>query len=97
MNGGRVRDVVIQGRQVTGQLTDGRNSSLLPEDPTLVSRMTHKGGAPAKPEDSDVNPLIHYLLSWVPEDVADRVPFLHAAMQSGGGRARASAKAARGC
>ena len=90
VNGGRVRDVVIQGRQVTGQLTDGRNfQTYIPEDPTLVSRLTDKGvRVLAKPEDSDVNPLIHYLLSWFPMLLLIAVwIFFMRQMQSGGGRA----------
>src|SRR3954449_12476710 len=68
VNGNRVRDVVIQGRVVSGQFTDGRSfQTYTPEDPALVSRLTDKGvRVIAKPEDSDVNPLLHYLLSWFP-------------------------------
>ncbi len=87
---GRVRDVVIQGRTVTGQLTDGRSfQTYTPEDPTLVSRLTDKGvRVVAKPEDSDVNPLIHYLLSWFPMLLLIGVwIFFMRQMQSGGGRA----------
>ena len=87
---GRVRDVVIQGRTVTGQLTDGRNfQTYTPEDPTLVSRLTDKGvRVVARPEDSDVNPLLHYLLSWFPMLLLIGVwIFFMRQMQSGGGRA----------
>ena len=90
VNGGRVRDVVIQGRMVTGQLTDGRNfQTYIPEDPTLVGRLTDKGvRVLAKPEDSDVNPLLHYLLSWFPMLLLIGVwIFFMRQMQSGGGRA----------
>src|SRR3954467_4375395 len=56
VNGGRVRDVVMQGRTVSGQLTDGRTfQTYTPEDSTLVQRLTDKGvRVIAKPEDSDV-------------------------------------------
>ena len=87
---GRVRDVVIQGRTVTGQLTDGRNfQTYTPEDPSLVSRLTDKGvRVVARPEDSDVNPLVHYLLSWFPMLLLIGVwIFFMRQMQSGGGRA----------
>ena len=90
MNGGRVRDVVIQGRTVTGQLNDGHNfQTYTPEDPTLVQRLTDKGvRVIAKPEDSDVNPLLHYLLSWFPMLLLIGVwIFFMRQMQSGGGRA----------
>ena len=90
VNAGRVRDVVIQGRTVTGQLTDGRSfQTYTPEDPTLVPRLTDKGvRVIAKAEDSDVNPLVHYLLSWFPMLLLIGVwIFFMRQMQSGGGRA----------
>ncbi len=87
---GRVRDVVIQGRVVSGQLTDGRTfQTYTPEDPTLVQRLTDKGvRVIAKPEESDVNPLLHYVLSWFPMLLLIGVwVFFMRQMQSGGGRA----------
>jgi cell division protease FtsH len=61
VNGGRVRDVVIQGHTVSGQLSDGRTfQTYTPEDPSLVKTLTDKNvRVIAKPEDSDVNPLLH--------------------------------------
>ncbi len=90
VNGGQVRDVVIQGRTVSGQLTDGRTfQTYTPEDSTLVQRLTDKGvRVIAKPEDSDVNPLLHYLLSWFPMLLLIGVwVFFMRQMQAGGGRA----------
>jgi len=90
VNGGRVKDVVIQGRTVGGQLSDGRSfQTYTPEDPTLVSRLTDKGvRVIAKPEESDVNPLLHYLLSWFPMLLLIGVwVFFMRQMQAGGGRA----------
>jgi cell division protease FtsH len=90
VNAGRVRNVVIQGRTVTGQLSDGRSfQTYTPEDPTLVSRLTDKGvQVIAKPEESDVNPLLHYVLSWFPMLLLIGVwVFFMRQMQSGGGRA----------
>ena len=90
VNGARVRDVVIQGRTVSGQLTDGRTfQTYTPEDPGLVSRLTDKGvRVIAKPEDNDVNPLLHLLLSWFPMLLLIGVwVFFMRQMQSGGGRA----------
>ena len=90
VNGGRVRDVVIQGRTVSGALTDGRSfQTYTPEDPSLVSRLNEKGvRVIAKPEESDVNPLLHYLLSWFPMLLLIGVwVFFMRQMQSGGGRA----------
>src|ERR1700758_2691990 len=90
VNGGRGRDVVIQGRTVSGQLTDGRTfQTYTPEDSTLVQRLTDKGvRVIAKPEDADVNPLLHYLLSWFPMLLLIGVwVFFMRQMQAGGGRA----------
>src|SRR6202161_327545 len=90
VNTGRVRDVVIQGRTVSGQLTDGRTfQTYTPEDPALVGRLTDKGvRVIAKPEDNDVNPLLHLLLSWFPMLLLIGVwVFFMRQMQSGGGRA----------
>src|ERR1700728_3452105 len=90
VNGGRVRDVVIQGRTVSGQLNDRRTfQTYTPEDPALVKTLTDKNvRVIAKPEDSDVNPLLHYLLSWFPMLLLIGVwVFFMRQMQSGGGRA----------
>jgi cell division protease FtsH len=90
VNGGRVRDVVIQGHTVSGNLTNGSSfQTYTPQDPSLVSRLTDKGvRVIAKPEDSDVNPLLHYLLSWFPMLLLIGVwVFFMRQMQSGGGRA----------
>ena len=55
----------------------------------MVQRLTDKGvRVIAKPEDSDVNPLLHYLLSWFPMLLLIGVwVFFMRQMQSGGGRA----------
>jgi cell division protease FtsH len=90
VNAGHVRDVTIQGRIVTGQLSDGRSfQTYTPEDPTLVSRLTDKGvRVVARAEESDVNPLFHYLLSWFPMLLLIGVwVFFMRQMQGGGGRA----------
>lgn len=90
VNAGHVRDVTIQGRTVSGQLSDGRSfQTFTPEDPTLVSRLTERGvRVVARPEESDVNPLFHYLLSWLPMLLLIGVwVFFMRQMQGGGGRA----------
>ena len=90
VNGGRVRDVVIQGRTISGQLTDGRTfQTYTPEDSSLVGRLTDKGvRVIAKPEDDGANPLLHYLLSWFPMLLLIGVwVFFMRQMQAGGGRA----------
>ncbi len=90
VNGGHVRTAVIQGRTVSGSYSDGRPyQTYTPEDPTLVRRLTDKGVlVTAKPEDSDVNPLLHYVLSWFPMLLLIGVwVFFMRQMQGGGGRA----------
>src|ERR1700728_1239825 len=90
VNSGRVRDVVIQGRTVSGQLNDGRTfQTYTPKDPALVKTLTDKNvRVIAKPEDADVNPLLHYLLSWFPMLLLIGVwVFFMRQMQAGGGRA----------
>nr|WP_221244490.1 ATP-dependent zinc metalloprotease FtsH [Neoroseomonas alkaliterrae] len=90
VNAGHVREVSIQGRNLTGTLTDGRNfQTYTPEDPSLVSRLTEKNiRVVARPEDSDVNPLLHYLMSWFPMLLLIGVwIFFMRQMQGGGGRA----------
>jgi cell division protease FtsH len=90
VNAGHVREARIQGRVVTGQLNDGQVfQTYTPEDPTLVSKLTDKGvRVEARPEESDVNPLFHYLLSWFPMLLLIGVwVFFMRQMQSGGGRA----------
>lgn len=90
VNAGRVRDVVIQGKVVSGQLNDGRTfQTYTPDDPSLVKTLTDKNvRVIAKPEDDGVNPLMHYLLSWFPMLLLIGVwVFFMRQMQSGGGRA----------
>jgi len=90
VNNGQVRDVVIQGRTVSGQLNDGRSfTTFTPEDPQLVSRLTERGvRVVARPEESEVNPLFQILISWFPMLLLIGVwIFFMRQMQGGGGRA----------
>ncbi|MBR0673394.1 ATP-dependent zinc metalloprotease FtsH [Neoroseomonas soli] len=90
VNAGHVREVSIQGRTLSGQLADGRSfQTYTPEDPSLVSRLTEKNvRVVARPEESDVNPLLHYLMSWFPMLLLIGVwIFFMRQMQGGGGRA----------
>src|SRR5690606_16536545 len=43
VNAGRLREVIIQGRTVTGHGPDGTVRAYTPEDPGLVGRLTEKG------------------------------------------------------
>ncbi len=81
VNSGRVRDVVIQGRTVSGQLTDGRTfQTYTPEDPSLVKTLTDKNvRVIAKPEDSRRQPAAALPAVVVPDAAADRrLGVLHA-------------------
>ena len=87
---GNVKDVVIQDRNVSGDLKDGRAfQTYTPDDPSLVQTLTAKNvEIVAKPADADSNPLLHYLLSWFPMLLFVGVwIFFLRQMQSGGGRA----------
>ena len=90
VNGGRVRQVVIQGHNVSGALTDGTTfETYTPDDPSLVDRLTSKNvEVVAKPEDVEVNPLLRVLMNWFPMLLLVGVwIFFMRQMQSGGGRA----------
>ncbi len=90
VQGGQVRDVTIQGPSISGTLSDGRSfATYAPNDPTLVSRLiAKKVQVVAKPRQAQVNPLLHYLLSWFPMLLLVGVwVFFMRQMQSGGGRA----------
>ncbi len=91
VNQGRVQEVQIQGRILTGRLTDGQTTfqTYMPEDPSLVQRLTSKGvRVNAKPEEGEANPLIKTLLGWFPMLLLIGVwVFFMRQMQSGGGRA----------
>jgi cell division protease FtsH len=72
LDAGLVRDVVLQGPVITGILSTGRTfATYTPTDSNfmdiIVQRLMEKGvRIIAKPEDSDVNPLLHYPLAWLP-------------------------------
>ena len=86
---GEVREVTIQGHQVTGHFTDGRQfQTFAPDDPTLVPTLIENSvRVTAAPED-DVNPLLQLLLSWFPMLLLIGVwIFFMRQMQSGGGKA----------
>ncbi len=89
VNSGRVRDVTIMGRNVTGHHSDGRSfQTYTPDDPSLVSRLTDKGvGVVAKPEEGDYS-LMRILINWFPMLLLIGVwVFFMRQMQGGGGRA----------
>jgi cell division protease FtsH len=90
VNAGRVREVAIQGHTITGHLADNRTfQTYAPEDTTLSQRLIEKGvRVIARPEESDVPPLLHILLNWFPMLLLIGVwVFFMRQMQAGGGRA----------
>jgi cell division protease FtsH len=85
----QVREVTIQGEQITGHLNDGRQfQTYAPNDPNLVGVLLDNGvRITAAPED-DVNPLLSILVSWFPMLLLIGVwIFFMRQMQSGGGKA----------
>jgi hypothetical protein len=68
LNAGHVRDVVIKGQLVSGQLTDGRTfETYRPDDPGLVSKLSEKGvRVIAKPEDDTAPSLSQTLSGLIP-------------------------------
>ena len=87
---GRVRDVVIQGPEISGTFTDGRTfQTYSPNDPSLVQRLYGKGVAiTAKPLQDSVPWFVSLLISWLPFIALIGVwIFLSRQMQGAGGKA----------
>ena len=90
VNNGRVRSVVVQDHNISGTLTDGTSfETYTPQDPTLIPRLTEKGvEVMAKPQDSDSNPFLRYLINYAPILLMFGAwIFIMRQMQAGGGRA----------
>jgi cell division protease FtsH len=87
---GRVRDVTIQGNQISGHFSDGRAfNTYAPEDPNLVDRLNQHGvRITAAPVDDSMPSLLGVLVSWFPMLLLIGVwIFFMRQMQSGGGKA----------
>jgi len=85
---GRVRDVLIQGPEITGSFTDGRAfATYAPNDPSLISRLYGKGvSITAKPLTDNVPWFVSLLISWLPFIALIGVwIFLSRQMQGGAG------------
>jgi cell division protease FtsH len=85
----KVREVTIQGNNISGEYRDGRQfSTYKPDDPDLVSRLEKSNvDIMAKPEES-TNPILGVLISWFPMLLLIGVwIFFMRQMQSGGGKA----------
>ncbi|MFT0859130.1 ATP-dependent zinc metalloprotease FtsH [Ancylobacter sp. G4_0304] len=90
VDNGRVRDVVIQGPEITGSFTDGRAfQTYAPSDPGLVDRLYGKGvSITAKPLTDNVPWFVSLLISWLPFIALIGVwIFLSRQMQGGAGKA----------
>jgi cell division protease FtsH len=86
---GQVKDVVIQGDQISGHTTGGQAfTTVSPNDPQLVSRMLQKNvPISVKPADDGFN-LLGILLNWFPMLLIVGIwVFFIRQMQSGGGKA----------
>ncbi|MDH3597255.1 MAG: ATP-dependent zinc metalloprotease FtsH, partial [Rhodospirillales bacterium] len=86
---GQVRDVVIQGQQITGHFNDSRSfQTYAPEDPNLVSVLLKRGVRIEATAEDDGNALLSILVSWFPMLLLIGVwIFFMRQMQSGGGKA----------
>ena len=89
---GQIRDVTIEGNQITGHLTGtGQSfSTYAPDDPALVSRLRTNGVLiSAQPSgDGQVSPFYGVLLNWLPMLLIIGVwIFFMRQMQGGGGKA----------
>ncbi|MBX6369741.1 MAG: ATP-dependent zinc metalloprotease FtsH [Rhodospirillales bacterium] len=89
VNRGQVADVTIQGKQITGHFTDGRQfQTYSPDDPNLVSRLTDRGVRISATPPDEGTPLFNILISWFPMLLLIGVwIFFMRQMQGGGGRA----------
>jgi len=87
---GRVRDVLIQGSEISGQFTDGRQfQTYAPNDPSLIQRLYGKGvSITARPKTEEVPWFVSLLVSWLPFIALIGVwIFLSRQMQGAGGKA----------
>jgi cell division protease FtsH len=85
-----VKDVTIQGNNISSKFADGRSySTYAPNDPQLVGRLIDKGvQIHATPNDDNVPSLFGILISWFPMLLLIGVwIFFMRQMQGGGGRA----------
>lgn len=90
VDGGRVREVTIEGPRIEGTFTDGRRfETYAPNDPTLAQRLLGKRvTVVARPQQNEMPSIVSLLLSWLPFVALIGVWFyLSRRMQPAGGRA----------
>src|SRR5690606_4902534 len=90
VDSGDVRDVTIQGSNISGHYRDGRGfATYAPDDPGLVQRLNKQGvRISAVPADDNTPTLWGILISWFPMLLLIGVwIFFMRQMQSGGGKA----------
>ncbi|MFP6734243.1 MAG: ATP-dependent zinc metalloprotease FtsH [Rhodospirillales bacterium] len=90
VDNGTVRNVTIQGKNITGHFEDGRAfRTYAPSDPTLINRLSDKGvHITAVPIEDEVPSLFGILISWFPMLLLIGIwIFFMRQMQSGGGKA----------
>ncbi|HEX5777261.1 MAG TPA: ATP-dependent metallopeptidase FtsH/Yme1/Tma family protein, partial [Xanthobacteraceae bacterium] len=90
VDAGRVREVLIQGNEISGQFTDGRQfQTYAPNDPSLVERLYEKKvSITARPKTEEVPWFVSLLVSWLPFIALIGVwIFLSRQMQGAGGKA----------
>ncbi len=86
---GKVRDVVIQGSDITGTMNDGKAfQTYAPNDPSLVQRLYGKGvSISARPQGDNLPWYVSLLVSWLPFIALIGVwVFLSRQMQGGAGK-----------
>ena len=87
---GEIREVTIQGHNISGHFRDGRNfTTYSPDDPTLIAKLSERGvRIKAVPADDNTPGLLSILISWFPMLLLIGVwIFFMRQMQSGGGKA----------
>jgi cell division protease FtsH len=90
VDNGKVREVVIQGHDITGTFSDGRQfQTYAPSDPSLVQRLYGKNvSIIARPPGDSVPWFVSLLVSWLPFIALIGVwIFLSRQMQGAGGKA----------
>ena len=87
---GEIREVTIQGHNISGHYRDGRGfTTYSPDDPTLIAKLNERGvRIKALPADDNTPGLLSILISWFPMLLLIGVwIFFMRQMQSGGGKA----------